>query len=49
MLDSELDEVVLTCCPQCGGFGDTLGGLGCLTWYRCPQCGADYSVEHGEE
>lgn len=30
-------------CPLCGGFGFSLGGLGRLVWYRCRDCGCDFS------
>lgn len=30
-------------CPQCGGEGTPLGGLGNLMHYRCRQCGWDFS------
>lgn len=32
-------------CPACGGIGVKLGALGRLIWYRCRQCGIDYSKE----
>jgi hypothetical protein len=31
-------------CPLCGGEGEDMGSLGAMEWYRCRQCGADFSV-----
>jgi tRNA(Ile2) C34 agmatinyltransferase TiaS len=30
-------------CPMCGGPGGSLGSLGSLAWFRCRNCGADFS------
>jgi hypothetical protein len=30
-------------CPQCGGSGFILGQLGRKKWFRCGDCGADFS------
>jgi hypothetical protein len=32
-------------CPMCGGVGVALGALGILHWFRCRQCGADFSLK----
>lgn len=31
-------------CKQCGGEGMLLGRLSLLFWYRCRQCGINFSV-----
>lgn len=36
------DDVTLTC-PVCGGAAFALGKLGKLTWFRCRDCGMDFS------
>ncbi len=30
-------------CPYCSGLGMLLGGLGMLTWFRCRDCGGQFS------
>ena len=30
-------------CPLCPGEGALLGALGLRTWFRCHQCGMDFS------
>lgn len=30
-------------CPMCTGQGVLLGSLGLRTWFRCRQCGWDFS------
>ncbi len=32
-------------CPRCLGLGGFLGQLGRLIWFRCIQCGMDFSQE----
>lgn len=34
-------------CPSCGGVGFWLGQLGILTWFRCRDCGGEFSQENG--
>jgi predicted nucleic acid-binding Zn ribbon protein len=34
-------------CPACGGIGMLLGQLGRLFWFRCRQCGIDFSSKKG--
>lgn len=29
-------------CPACPGFGQFLGSLGRLNWFRCRDCGIDF-------
>jgi tRNA(Ile2) C34 agmatinyltransferase TiaS len=36
-------------CPMCGGQGEDLGTLGNVTYMRCRQCGADFSVSGEKE
>jgi len=31
-------------CPMCGGFGCLLGRLGDTDWFRCRQCGMEYTL-----
>jgi len=38
------DEVVPEC-PVCQGEGCYLGTLAILQWFRCRQCGAEFSVK----
>lgn len=33
----------MTLCPCCDGTGEPLGSLGTLRWFRCRDCGAQYS------
>lgn len=35
-------------CPMCGGEGMSMGRMGRKTWYRCRQCGWQFS-EEGDE
>lgn len=42
MLDTEIESEA---CPVCAGDAAELGGLGCLTWYRCVCCGTEFSRE----
>jgi len=37
------DELPNPYCPKCGGFGGYLGALGALDWFRCIQCGWQFS------
>lgn len=30
-------------CPACGGEGRSMGALGNLAWYRCVNCGWEWS------
>ena len=39
----------MTWCPVCGGEGYALGTLGCLDWWRCRHCGAEYSTDRTED
>ena len=32
-------------CPMCDAVNEPMGELGSLIWYRCRDCGAEYSVE----
>jgi hypothetical protein len=32
-------------CPICGGMGTLLGILGLRQWWRCRDCGVDFSRE----
>jgi rubredoxin len=36
-------------CPVCGGTGIAQGSLGFLVWYRCEDCGWNFSEEIDEE
>lgn len=31
-------------CPVCSGTAIHLGNLGPVAWYRCRQCGAEFSA-----
>lgn len=31
-------------CPRCDGWGRTLGQMGRLCWFRCVDCGMDFSL-----
>ena len=35
-------------CPACLGPGLSLGGFGHLQWFRCRDCGIDFSYTHSE-
>lgn len=35
-------------CPMCNGQGNELGNLGRLLWFRCEDCGAEFSVDDQE-
>jgi len=41
-LEQEL-ELQSPACPICQGEGSLLGKLGSLLWFRCCQCGMDFS------
>jgi len=45
------DEDVLEnpACPRCGGPGVPMGTLGKLEWFRCRNCGWDFSVSSPTE
>ena len=32
-------------CPICEGTGEYIGTLGNLDWYRCRNCGMEWSVQ----
>lgn len=32
-------------CPTCHGDGFAIGALGNLVWFRCRNCGTEYSVK----
>ena len=36
-------------CPQCDGDGAPLGALGYLNWFRCIQCGWEFSQQDEQE
>ncbi len=40
----DLEVLEDTQCPQCGGEGRLLGELGIATWYRCRNCGWEWSM-----
>lgn len=40
----DIDEPELVTCLDCGGPGCELGQLGPLTWYRCRDCGIEWSI-----
>jgi len=41
----ELDEDnLITCCPVCDGPGIFLGALGKMQYFRCRDCGMDFSA-----
>lgn len=46
--DDGTDERV-NVCPMCNGQGALLGSLGALTWYRCIQCGAEFTGEDNDD
>lgn len=41
----EGEEERAPACPACGGPGVPLGRLGRLMWWRCRDCGMDFSTE----
>ena len=41
-LENEKEQVMATC-PMCFEEGFLLGVLGWLRWFRCRQCGMDFS------
>ena len=40
-----MDECENPDCPQCTGMGAYLGTLGYFLWFRCIQCGWDFSID----
>ena len=42
LLEPEEEEVY---CPVCDGWGNLLGTMGNLKWYRCEDCGVDFDIE----
>ncbi len=45
-LEEEADgePVETPACPACGGEGLPLGILGRLAWFRCRDCGTEFSL-----
>lgn len=43
------EEYTPTVCPMCDGPGDSIGTLGRLFWFRCINCGWDFSAEYTPE
>ena len=35
----------IAACPLCPGLGVLLGALGRLVWWRCRDCGIDFSTK----
>lgn len=40
-----MDENEVIHCPMCDGPGGFMGTLACLDWFRCINCGWEWSVE----
>jgi rubredoxin len=38
------DDLLAVSCPMCNGRGGPLGRLGALMWWRCQDCGIDFST-----
>jgi len=43
-VDEDEREERAPACPACGGPGVPLGRLGRLIWWRCRDCGIDFST-----
>lgn len=41
----DLEEIDYITCPLCEGVGTEMGVLGNLAWYRCQDCGAEFSIK----
>jgi rubredoxin len=44
MIEEQI-EFSVTVCPMCQGDGAELGSLGKLKWYRCVDCGWEFTQE----
>jgi hypothetical protein len=42
--ETDDDETEAVYCPMCAGEGRLMGGLGNLTYYRCIQCGWEFTA-----
>lgn len=41
----EIKELGYITCPLCDGVGVGMGQLGNLFWYRCQNCGTEFSIK----